>query len=83
MALTGTRAQITVMTRDHTKFKHGIPHNIRGVMEYRIEDKEIWLILTIIITVLPKFPITVIAIIALKYPIMDMDALTQLKINGN
>ena len=74
MAFINIEIQITDIIGDPTKFKQGTAYNL---IKCKMEKKLIWLTLTI---VLPKFPI-VIALIALKYPIVDVDAKTRWVIN--
>ena len=62
------------MPGDPIKFKQGIPYTFRGVTEHKMEDKQVFLTLTIRKTVLPKF-LMVAASRALQYPIVGIDVL--------
>lgn len=76
MILINTESQMTVTPQDLAKDKQNIPCNLWQIPEYISEDIQVCHILNTVTTVLCKSPIAIV-LIALKYPIVVMDALTQ------
>lgn len=57
-----TGAQILVISRDSTKFKHHACYNLKKVTKYKIEEKKSRNV-SLLTIALPKFPIVIIPIV--------------------